>query len=75
MLGDCLITVRDCAAQDQRAVDQSPARFDHLSSLSMVSDLMHFVLNFIEAEGKNAWGSSAVADPVSLSTLWNSLPN
>ncbi|KAF8178739.1 hypothetical protein BJ912DRAFT_1033225 [Pholiota molesta] len=75
VLGDRLTTVRDRAAQDQRAVDRSTARFDHLSSLSMVSGLMHFVLNFIEAEGKNAWGTSAAADSVSLSTLRDCLPN
>ena len=75
VLGDRLTTVRDRAAQDQRAIDRSAYRFDHLSSFSMVSGLMHFVLNFMEAIGKNAWGSSSASDDVSLLTLRDTLPN
>lgn len=75
VLGDRLTTVRDRAAQDQRAVDRSAHRFDHLSSYAMVSGLMHFVLNFIEALSKNAWGSTGSTDPVSLVTLRDILPN
>jgi hypothetical protein len=75
VLGDRLTTVRDRAAQDQRAMDQSEHHFDHLSSLSMISGLMHFVLNFIQAKGQNAWGNKNAHDAVSLLTLCNKLPN
>ncbi|EDR06303.1 uncharacterized protein LACBIDRAFT_300405 [Laccaria bicolor S238N-H82] len=74
VLGDRLTTVRDHAAQDQCAVDRSTHRFDHLSSFSMVSGLMHFCLNFIHAVGGNYWGDKNT-DAVSLSTLLASLPN
>lgn len=75
VLGDRLTTVRDRAAQDQRAVDRSAHRFDHLSSFSMTSGLMHFGLNFIHAAGGNFWGSEGRSDAVSLITLRNVLPN
>ena len=75
VLGDRLTTARDRAAQDQRAVDRSAHRFDHLSSFSMASGLMHFCLNFIKAMGGNAWGGESGTDPVSLSVLCNLLPN
>lgn len=75
VLGDRLTTVRDRAAQDQRAVDRSSNRFDHLSSFSITSGLMHFSLNFIQAVGSNSWGTSHISNPVSLATLRDTLPN
>ncbi|KAF9542265.1 hypothetical protein CPC08DRAFT_738717 [Agrocybe pediades] len=75
VLGDRLTTVRDRAAQDQRAVDRSSHRFHHLSSFSMVSGLMHFILNFIHAIGSNYWGSAGMTDIISLATLRDILPN
>lgn len=75
VLGDRLTTARDRAAQDQRAVDRSEHRFDHLSSYSMVNGLMHFVLNFIEALSRNSWGSSGAVDSTCLLTLRDLLPN
>ncbi|KAJ7726144.1 hypothetical protein DFH07DRAFT_782810 [Mycena maculata] len=58
VLGDRLTTARDRAAQDQRAVDRSEDRFDHLSSFETLSGLMHFVMNQIQNMGKNAWGGA-----------------
>jgi hypothetical protein len=74
LLGDRLKTARECAAQDQRSVDRSEHRFDHLSSFQVLSGMMHFVLNQIQNIGKNTWGRST-ADSVSLSTLLGKLPN
>ncbi|KAJ7476787.1 hypothetical protein FB451DRAFT_1132116 [Mycena latifolia] len=53
VLGDRLTTSRDRAAQDQRALDRSSFRSDHLSSIAVTSGLMHECLNFIENVGKN----------------------
>lgn len=75
VLGDRLTTVRDRAAQDQRAVDRSLHRFDHLASFSMVSGLMHFSLNFIQAIAGNYWGQEAHQSPITLSTFRKILPN
>ncbi|KAJ7245498.1 hypothetical protein C8J57DRAFT_1438306 [Mycena rebaudengoi] len=58
LLGDRLTTARDRAAQDQRAVDRSEYRVDHLSSFEVLSGLMHFVMNKIQNIGKNAWGGA-----------------
>ncbi|KAJ7356531.1 hypothetical protein DFH08DRAFT_688215 [Mycena albidolilacea] len=74
LLGDRLTTARDRAAQDQRAVDRSEYRIDHLSSFKVLSGLMHFVLNQIQNIGKNTWGG-ANKDQVSLVTLLEKLPN
>ncbi|KAJ7624216.1 hypothetical protein DFH06DRAFT_1087495 [Mycena polygramma] len=74
LLGDRLTTARDRAAQDQRAVDRSEDRIDHLSSFETLSGLMHFVMNMISNIGKNTWGG-ANKDPVSLLTLLEKLPN
>ncbi|KAJ7684985.1 hypothetical protein DFH06DRAFT_1313354 [Mycena polygramma] len=74
LLGDRLTTARDRAAQDQRAVDRSEDRIDHLSSFETLSGLMHFVMNQIANVGKNAWGG-ANKDAVSLLTLLEKLPN
>ncbi|KAF5335323.1 hypothetical protein D9611_011724 [Ephemerocybe angulata] len=73
VLGDRLTTARDRAAQDQRAVDRSKDRFDHLSSFAMISGLMHYGLNFMKAMGGNFWGTAQ--DPVSLAALRDQLPN
>ncbi|KDQ54017.1 hypothetical protein JAAARDRAFT_49395 [Jaapia argillacea MUCL 33604] len=59
---------------DQRAVDRSPFRVDHLSSFAMTSRLMHVSLNFLQAAGKNFWGGSN-QDDASLLTLRDLLPN
>jgi len=77
VLGDRLTTARDRAAQDQHAVDRSSRRFDHLSSFSMVSGLMHFGLNFMRALGGNYWGKDweSGGDIASLSTFQKILPN
>ncbi|KAJ7939065.1 hypothetical protein B0H13DRAFT_2226293 [Mycena leptocephala] len=74
LLGDRLTTARERAAQDQRSVDRSEHRFDHLSSFQVLSGMMHFVLNQIQNIGKNTWGRGT-ADSVSLSTLLMKLPN
>jgi len=74
ILGDRLTTARDRAAQDQRAVDRSDFRIDHLSSFAMTSGLMHVCLNFIINIGKNLWGESS-NDPTSLRLLCSLLPN
>lgn len=74
ILGDRLTTARDRAAQDQRAVDCSDFRIDHLLSFAMTSGLMHVCLNFIINVGKNLWGESS-NDPTSLCLLCNLLPN
>ncbi|KAJ2930942.1 hypothetical protein H1R20_g6161, partial [Candolleomyces eurysporus] len=75
VLGDRLTTARDRAAQDQRAVDLSEHRFDHLSSFGMISGLMHYCLNYIQAIGGVFWGTTASSDPLSLANLRNQLPN
>ncbi|KAH6886597.1 hypothetical protein BKA70DRAFT_1573928 [Coprinopsis sp. MPI-PUGE-AT-0042] len=75
VLGDRLTTVRDRAAQDQRSVDTSEDVFDHLSSFAMISGLMHFILNFIQAIGGAFWGSTSKDDPLSLHNLRDQLPN
>ncbi|KAJ7048514.1 hypothetical protein C8F01DRAFT_1190212 [Mycena amicta] len=74
LLGDRLTTARDHAAQDQRAVDRSEDRIDHLSSFAALSGLMHFVMNKIHNIGKNLWGGGN-NDAVSLLTLCDKLPN
>ncbi|KAJ7174157.1 hypothetical protein C8R43DRAFT_1102631 [Mycena crocata] len=74
LLGDRLTTARDRAAQDQRAVDRSEHRVDHLASFQVLSGIMHFVMNKIQNVGKNAWGG-ANKDAVSLVTLLEKLPN
>lgn len=74
LLGDRLTTARDRAAQDQRAVDRSEYRVDHLSSFEVTSGIMHFVMNQVHNIGKNTWGG-ANKDPVSLLTLLEKLPN
>lgn len=74
LLGDRLTTARDRAAQDQRSVDRSEYRIDHLSSFETLSEIMHFVMNQILNVGKNAWGG-ANKDAVSLLTLLEKLPN
>ncbi|KZT65123.1 hypothetical protein DAEQUDRAFT_807422 [Daedalea quercina L-15889] len=74
VLGDRLTTARDRAAQDQRGVDRSEYRADHLSSLAVTSGLMHVCYNFIQACAKNLWGG-ANKDAVSLQMLRDMLPN
>ncbi|KAJ7689904.1 hypothetical protein B0H17DRAFT_1160054 [Mycena rosella] len=74
LLGDRLTTACDRAAQDQRAVDRSKHRVDHLSSFEVLSGLMHIVMNQVQSMGKNAWGAGTT-DPVGLSTLLAKLPN
>jgi hypothetical protein len=74
LLGDRLTTAQDRAAQDQRAVDRSEHRVDHLASFSLLSGLMHVVLNQVHNIGKNTWGGG-VKDAVSLATLLEKLPN
>ncbi|KAJ7626744.1 hypothetical protein B0H17DRAFT_1188009 [Mycena rosella] len=74
LLGDRLTTAHDRAAQDQRAVDHSEHRVDHLSSFEVLSGIMYVVMNQIQSMGKNAWGSGT-ADLVGLSTLLSKLPN
>ncbi|KAK7055762.1 hypothetical protein R3P38DRAFT_2498651 [Favolaschia claudopus] len=73
VLGDRLTTARDRAAQDQRALDRSEYRADHLSSIAVTSGLMHECLNFIENVGKNYWGDSE--DSIGLAALRSVLPN
>ncbi|KAJ3567632.1 hypothetical protein NP233_g6233 [Leucocoprinus birnbaumii] len=76
VLGDRLTTARDRAAQDQRAVDCSKHRFDHLSSIALTSGLMHFCLNFIHAIGGTWWaGKDGIKGLISLATLLDNLPN
>ncbi|KAK7006963.1 hypothetical protein R3P38DRAFT_2646553, partial [Favolaschia claudopus] len=74
LLGDRLTTARARAAQDQRAVDRSEDRIDHLSSFAMLSGLMHICMNMISNIGKNYWGGSN-KDEMSLITLLQLLPN
>ncbi|KAG2021112.1 hypothetical protein CC2G_006374 [Coprinopsis cinerea AmutBmut pab1-1] len=69
LLGDRLTTARDRAAQDQRQPDTSPHKFDHLSSFAMLSGLMHFVMNFMQAVGGTFWGNPDPSDPLSLVNL------
>ncbi|KAF8128810.1 hypothetical protein K438DRAFT_2000147 [Mycena galopus ATCC 62051] len=74
LLGDRLTTARARAAQDQRALDLSEDRIDHLSSFAMLSGIMHVCMNMISNIGKNYWGHSD-KDGVSLLTLLQILPN
>lgn len=74
VLGDRLTTSRDRAAQDQRAVDRSDSRADHLSSLAALSGLMHTCMNKMQNIGRNMWGGSD-RDDVSLQTLRDLLPH
>ncbi|KAJ7769808.1 hypothetical protein B0H16DRAFT_1776625, partial [Mycena metata] len=74
LLGDRLTTARDRAAQDQRAVDRSEDRIDHLSPFEAISGLMHVIMNKVQNIGKNTWGG-ANKDAVSLLTLLEKLPN
>ncbi|KAF8964882.1 hypothetical protein BDZ97DRAFT_1806411 [Flammula alnicola] len=74
VIGDRLTTVRDRAAQDQRAVDRSPHSIDRLTPFTMTNGLMHSCLNYIDNIGRNAWGGTS-ADAVSLITLRDKLPN
>jgi hypothetical protein len=74
VLGDRLTTVRDRAAQDQRSVDRSSHRLDHLSSITPLNGLMHFCMNKMISTGKNMWGTAAPND-VSLLAFRNALPN
>ncbi|KAJ7017268.1 hypothetical protein C8F04DRAFT_979707 [Mycena alexandri] len=74
LLGDRLTTARARAAQDQRALDRSEDAADHLSSLAMLSGIMHICMNMINNIGKNNWGG-ADSDSVSLQTLIKLLPN
>jgi hypothetical protein len=74
VLGDRLTTARDRAAQDQRAVDRSENRADHLSSHAMLSGMMHVCMNMVSNMGKNFWGGPD-KDTVSLATLLAILPN
>ncbi|KAJ7875502.1 hypothetical protein B0H14DRAFT_2501627 [Mycena olivaceomarginata] len=74
LLGDRLTTARERAAQDQRSVDRSEHRFDHLASFEVLSGIMHFVMNQVQNIGKNAWGGTG-QDSVSLSKLLEKLPS
>ncbi|KAJ6505903.1 hypothetical protein C8R47DRAFT_967587 [Mycena vitilis] len=74
LLGDRLTTARARAAQDQRSLDRSEDRADHLSSFAMLSGLMHICMNMISNIGKNYWGG-ADRDGISLMTLLQKLPN
>jgi hypothetical protein len=74
ILGDRLTTARDRAAQDQRAVDRSKFRVDHLSSFTVISGLMHVCMNKMQNIGRNMWGTKD-RDDVSLLTLRDLLPN
>jgi len=74
ILRDPLTTARDRAAQDQRAVDRSEFRVDHLSSFTMISGLMHVCMNKMQNIGRNMWGTMD-QDDVSLLTLRDLLPN
>lgn len=75
VLGDRLTTARDRAAQDQRSVDISPFRFDHLSCFEMLGGLMHYSLNMIQNFGRVYWGTGDTTDPLSLKVLRQELPN
>ncbi|KAJ7615915.1 hypothetical protein FB45DRAFT_981499 [Roridomyces roridus] len=74
LLGDRLTTARARAAQDQRSLDRSEHRMDHLSSFALLSGAMHVCMNMITNIGKNSWGSSG-KDCVSLSSLLDKLRN
>lgn len=74
VLGDRLTTARDRAAQDQRAVDRSEHRVDHLLSIKLLPGLMHVCMNFIDNIAGNMWGENS-KDAVSLDTLRDILPN
>jgi hypothetical protein len=74
LLGDRLTTARARAAQDQRSLDRSEDRIDHLSSFAMLSGVMHICMNMISNIGKNYWGGTD-KDGVSLITLLQKLPN
>ncbi|KAJ8087328.1 hypothetical protein PM082_006158 [Marasmius tenuissimus] len=70
VLGDRLTVARDCAAQDQRALDHTPYQFKHFQSFKMLNGLMHECMNMIKTIGKNAWGmKSAENAPLSLRSL------
>ncbi|KAI0764478.1 hypothetical protein BC629DRAFT_1293531 [Irpex lacteus] len=75
VLGDRLTTARDRAAQDQRAVDRSTDRSDHLSSLVLSTGMMHQCLNMIMAIARVTFGDTSSNDNISLLTLRNKLPN
>ncbi|KAK7015297.1 hypothetical protein R3P38DRAFT_3321629 [Favolaschia claudopus] len=75
VLGDRLTTARDRAAQDQRALDRSEHRFDHLASISILSGLMHVSMNQVQNIGRNTWGTAGAFDALSLATLLSKLPN
>lgn len=75
VLGDRLTTARDRAAQDQRSVDTSPSRFDHLSCFEMLGGLMHYCLNMVQNFGRVYWGTTDATDPLSFQTLRDELPN
>jgi hypothetical protein len=73
LLGDRLTTARERAAQDQRAVDRSEHRIDHLSCFEILSGMMQFVMNQIQNVGKNAWGGSTLMQSV-FPLYWRSCP-
>lgn len=75
VLGDRLTTARDRAAQNQRAVDRSESRFDHLKSLAVTSGVMHICMNKMQNFSRNSWGTANAKDDVSLLTLRDLLPN
>ncbi|KAI0337892.1 hypothetical protein BDW22DRAFT_1339041 [Trametopsis cervina] len=75
VLGDRLTTARDRAAQDQRALDRSSDRADHLSSILLTSGMMHQCLNMVINIARNAFGDTSNHDEVSLSVLRDLLPN
>lgn len=75
VLGDRLTTARDRAAQDQRTVDRSPFRFDHLSCLEMLGGIMHYCLNMIQNFGRVYWGKANASDALSLQAICAHLPN
>ncbi len=75
VLGDRLTTARDRAAQDQRALDRSTDRADHLSSIKLASGMMHQCLNMVINIARNHLGDKSNNDAVSLHTLRNHLPN
>jgi hypothetical protein len=75
ILRDRLTTTRDRAAQDQRAVDRSDYRVDHLSSFAVTSGLMHVRMNKMQSTARVSWSNNDEKDDVSLLTLRNLLPN
>ncbi|KAK6966269.1 hypothetical protein R3P38DRAFT_3338170 [Favolaschia claudopus] len=75
LLGDRLTTARDRAAQDQRAIDRSENRFDHLESFSVISGLMHVCMNQIQNMARNTFGTAGGKDSVSLASLLERLPS